>query len=381
MKRKIAVTTGTRSEYGLLRPLLKEISRSKELELYLIVAGMHLSKKFGMTINDIKNDGFKIHAKVEMLPQGNSTFFMAKALGEGIIQFSKIFRKLQPDINLILGDRDEPFASALAASHMNIVNAHIHGGEISTGFDEYVRHSITKISNIHFAVSKKSQQRIIKLGENPKNVFLTGSPSIDEVLHGNKASKKELEKKYDLKIKGDEILLVYHPVTTQFGKSEKQIISILKAISKLKKITIAIAPNSDAGNQEIFNNLKKFSKQFDFIKTYPTIPRHDYLGFLQNFGVLVGNSSSGLIEGSYFDIPVINLGIRQKGRERGKNVIDVKEISPISVFNAIQNALQIKNKNMTKELIFGKGNTSKKITQILESITIDKNLLQKQLVY
>jgi len=155
MKRKIAVTTGTRSEYGLLRPLLKEISRSKELELYLIVAGMHLSKKFGMTINDIKNDGFKIHAKVEMLPQGNSTFFMAKALGEGIIQFSKIFRKLQPDINLILGDRDEPFASALAASHMNIVNAHIHGGEISTGFDEYVRHSITKISNIHFAVSKK----------------------------------------------------------------------------------------------------------------------------------------------------------------------------------------------------------------------------------
>jgi UDP-N-acetylglucosamine 2-epimerase (non-hydrolysing)/GDP/UDP-N,N'-diacetylbacillosamine 2-epimerase (hydrolysing) len=381
MKRKIAVTTGTRSEYGLLRPLLKEISRSKELELYLIVAGMHLSKKFGMTINDIKNDGFKIHAKVEMLPQGNSTFFMAKALGEGIIQFSKIFRKLQPDINLILGDRDEPFASALAASHMNIVNAHIHGGEISTGFDEYVRHSITKISNIHFAVSKKSQQRIIKLGENPKNVFLTGSPSIDEVLHGNKASKKELEKKYDLKIKGDEILLVYHPVTTQFGKSEKQIISILKAISKLKKITIAIAPNSDAGNQEIFNNLKKFSKQFDFIKTYPTIPRYDYLGFLQNFGVLVGNSSSGLIEGSYFDIPVINLGIRQKGRERGKNVIDVKEISPISVFNAIQNALQIKNKNMTKELIFGKGNTSKKITQILESITIDKNLLQKQLVY
>ncbi len=381
MKRKIAVTTGTRSEYGILRPVLKEIVQSRQLELYLIVAGMHLTKKFGMTINEIKKDGFKIYAKVEMLPKGNSPFFMAKALGEGVIQLSKIFQKLQPDINLILGDRDEPFASALTASHMNIVNAHIHGGEVSNGIDEYIRHSITKLSNIHFAVSKKSKQRIIKLGENPKYVFLTGSPSIDDVLHGTKSSKKELEKKYDLKIKGDEILLVQHPVTTQFGESEKQIISILNAISKLKKTTIAIAPNSDAGNNEIFENLKKYSMQFDFIKMYPNIPRRDYLGFLQNCGVLVGNSSSGLIEGSYFNIPVINLGIRQEGRERGKNVINIKEITTTSVLNAIQNALDLKNKKFKKEWIYGKGNASKKITKYLERIKLDRNLLQKQLVY
>ena len=200
MKKRITVTTGTRSEYGILRPILKEISKSNKLELCLIVTGMHLSKKFGMTINEIKKDGFPISAKINMVPKGNTPFYMAHSLGTGIIQFSKIFQKLKPDINLILGDRDEPFASAISASHMNIVNAHIHGGEVSLGFDEYIRHSITKLSNIHFAVSKKSQKRIIQLGENPKYVFYTGSPSIDEVLYGKKSSKKDLEKKYQLKI-------------------------------------------------------------------------------------------------------------------------------------------------------------------------------------
>jgi len=381
VKRKIAITTGTRSEYGILRPLLKEISKSKKLELCLIVAGMHLSKKFGMTINEIKNDGFSIYAKINMVPKGNTPFHMAQSLGMGIIQFSKIFQKLQPDINLILGDRDEPFASAIAASHMNIVNAHIHGGEVSSGFDEYIRHSITKLSNIHFAVSKKSQKRIIKLGENPKNVFYTGSPSIDEVLHGKKSSKKVLEKKYNFKINGDEILFLYHPVTTQFGESKKQIISILEGIIKLKKTTLAIAPNSDAGNKEIFNYLEKFSKKYDFIKLYPSIPRQDYLGFLQNFGVLIGNSSSGLIEGSYFDIPVINLGIRQNGRERGKNVIDVKKISSILIFKVLQNALKHRKKIIIKNNVYGNGNASKKITYILENIKLNDTLFEKQLSY
>ncbi|MGI0022955.1 MAG: UDP-N-acetylglucosamine 2-epimerase, partial [Nitrososphaeraceae archaeon] len=164
MKRKIAVTTGSRSEYGILRPLLQAISDSKKLDLYLIVAGMHLSKKYGMTINEIKSDGFKIFETVDMVPKGNSTYHMALSLGKGVIAFSKIFHKLKPDINLVLGDRDEAFASALAASHMNIPNAHIHGGDkTKAGIDEYNRHAITKISNIHFAATKKSKERIIRM--------------------------------------------------------------------------------------------------------------------------------------------------------------------------------------------------------------------------
>jgi len=253
MKRKITVTTGSRSEYGILRPVLQQISKSKKLELFLIVTGMHLSKKHGMTINEIRNDGFKISASVNMMPSKDSNYLMSVALGKGIIKFSKIFQKIRPDINLILGDRDEMLASALAAYHMNIPNAHIHGGDKSkAGIDEYNRHAITKISNIHYAVTLKSKERIIKMGENPKNVFLTGSPSIDEISLNKITDRNTLDKKYGVNFLGNEILLLQHPVTSESDLSKIQIINTLKAIKKLNKTTIAIAPNSDVGNSQIF---------------------------------------------------------------------------------------------------------------------------------
>jgi len=383
MKRKIAVTTGSRSEYGILRPVLRAISSRKKLDLFLIVAGMHLSKKHGMTINEIKKDGFKIYTKVDMMPKGDSNYFMAKSLGKGIIAFSNIFRKLQPDINLVLGDRDEMLASALAAYHMNIPNAHVHGGEKSqAGIDEYNRHAITKVSNIHFAATVQSKKRIIKMGEDPKHVFLTGSPSIDEVANKKITGKKELEKNYNLKFRGDEILLIQHPVTTQSELSAKQILTTLKAIVKVKKLTIAIAPNSDAGNKKIFEYLKSFSSKYNFIKMYRSIPRRDYLGMLENCGVLVGNSSSGIIEGSYFGIPTVNIGIRQKDRERGKNVIDVEDTSVNSIYFAILKALQTKKREkLVNNHIYGSGNAAKKIVQHLEKIELNKELIQKKIAY
>ena len=382
MKRKISVTTGSRSEYGILRPVLQEIVASKKLDLFLIVVGMHLSKKHGLTINEIKNDGFKIYAKINMMTKGDSNYFMANSLGNAIIAFSKIFRKLQPNINLILGDRDEMLASAMAAYHMNIPNAHIHGGDKSQGgIDEYNRHAITKISNIHFAATKKSRERIIKMGENAKYVFLTGSPSIDELANKKITNKKELEKNYNLKFKGDEILLIQHPVTTQTELTEKQILTTLKAIVKVKKPIIAIAPNSDAGSRKIFEYLKSFSRKYNFIKLYPSIPRRDYLGMLENCGVLVGNSSSGIIEGSYFDIPIVNIGIRQKDRERGKNVIDVEYASVDSIYLAVLNALRTKKHRNVNDHIYGTGRAAKKIVQYLEKIELNKELIQKKIAY
>ena len=383
MKRKIFVTTGTRSEYGLLRSLLHEINSSKKLQLYLIVAGMHLSKKYGYTVKEIKKDGFKIFAEVQMTPQGNSSFFMAKSLGLGIVEFSKIFKKIKPDINIILGDRDEAFASALAASHMNIPNAHIHGGDKTmAGIDEYIRHAITKISNIHFAATKKSKQRIIKLGENPKHVFFSGSPGIDEVLTNKISSKIELEKKYKIKFTGNDILLLQHPVTTQIDSSSEQIQKILNAIVKTQKQTICIGPNSDAGNFDIIQNLKSFSKEYSFITFYPSMPRRDYLGFLQNSGVLVGNSSSGMIEGSYFDTPVVNLGIRQKDRECGHNVINVQIINQQNIQKSIKKALALNlKKSIITDKIYGDGNSAKQIVKILEKIPLDEKLIQKQITY
>ena len=173
-KRKITITTGTRAEYGILRPILEKIVSRKKLQLFLIVTGTHLSKKHGMTINEIKKDKFKIYQTFKFLPNDDTGFSAAKSLGEGVVQFAKIFKKIKPDINLILGDRDEMLASAIAAYHMNIPNAHIHGGDVSGNIDEYTRHAITKISNIHFPATEKSKRRIIKMGENPKSVFLTG---------------------------------------------------------------------------------------------------------------------------------------------------------------------------------------------------------------
>jgi UDP-N-acetylglucosamine 2-epimerase (non-hydrolysing)/GDP/UDP-N,N'-diacetylbacillosamine 2-epimerase (hydrolysing) len=382
MKRKITVTTGSRADYGILRPVLREIISSKKLELYLIVTGMHLSKKHGFTVNEIKNDGFKIYTSFKMIPQ-DSTFSMAHTLGKGIVSFAKIFKNLKPDINLVLGDRDEMLASAIAAYHMNIPNAHIHGGDKTQGgIDEYNRHAITKISNIHFAATPISKERIIKMGENPKHVFLTGSPSVDEILDNKITTKNNLEKKLALHFTGKEILLVYHPVTTQSEQSGKQIINILNAIITTKRPTIAIAPNSDVGNKMIFKYLELYSKKYHSFRMYRSVPRSDYLGLLKNCGVLVGNSSSGIIEASYFNIPVVNIGIRQKDREKGKNVLEVTDYSTKLIHKMILKALQMKQKNLLrKELIYGAGNASKKIVKYLERITLDKKLIQKQIYY
>ena len=383
MKRKITVTTGSRSEYGILRPVLYGISKSKKLDLFLIVAGMHLSKKHGMTINEIRKDGFKVSATVEMISSRDSAYSVSTALGKGIIKFSKIFQKLQPDINLILGDRDEMLTSALAAYHMNIPNAHIHGGDKSkAGIDEYNRHAITKISNIHFAATSKSKERIIKMGEDAKHVFLTGSPSIDEVASNKITSRKTLLRKYGVNFTGDEILLVQHPVTSESELSGNQILNTLNAIKKLNKKTIAIAPNSDVGNTQIFKKLKSYSTKNPLITLYPSIPRNDYLGMLKYSGVLVGNSSSGMIEASYFNTPVVNIGIRQQNRERGNNVIDVPNDKINDIFASLKKALKMKkNEKFKNNKIYGKGNASDKIVRNLEKIVINKQLIQKQISY
>lgn len=380
-KRKILVTTGTRAEYGILRLVLQRIQNSKKLDLYLVVTGTHLSKKHGFTINEIKKDGFTIFSKYKMIPTQDSSYYITKALGKFIIKFSDIIKKIQPDINLILGDRDEMLASAIAAYHMNIPNAHIHGGDISGGIDEYTRHAITKISNIHFAATKKSYERIIKMGENPKYVFFTGSPSIDEIVKNKITNNQDLYEKYHLRLIGNEILLVYHPVTTQPQLSGIQIHNILKAIVKLGKTTIVLAPNSDSGNKIIFNHLNFYSKKHKFIHLFRSLPRSDYLGMLKNCGVLVGNSSSGMIDASYLQTPVVDIGIRQKGRERGKNVINIEDGSPINTLNAIKKSFKKKNQKIKKERIYGNGNASKKIVKILEEIKITKKFIQKQIHY
>jgi len=379
MKKKILVTTGTRADYGILRPLLTEINKNKKFDLFLIVCGMHLSKKHGMTINEIKKDGFKIYSKIEIMPRGNDGFFMAESLGRGIVEFSKVIKKLKPDMNIILGDRGEALASAVAAFHMNIPNVHISGGDKTQGgIDEYIRHAITKISNIHFATTKKSMERIINMGENPKYVFNTGSLAIDEISNHKITKKNELEKKYKINFTGKEIILLQHPITTESELSKKQILETLGALSKIKETVIAILPNSDAGNKEICENLILTSKNYQNFMLYPNLPREDFFGMLKNCGVLLGNSSSGIVEASYFNLPVINIGIRQKGRDKESTVFDV-DFSSSAIHKLIIKCINLQKKKSSQKFIYGKGNTAKKIIKILENIKITKNLIQKQI--
>jgi len=376
MKRKISITTGTRADYGILKPVIQEIKNSKNLDFHLIVTGMHLHNKFGKTIDEIKSDGYKISSIVKTDLSNDSLISNSLNLGNSIIGFSKVFKKIKPDINLVLGDRDEMLSSSLAASHMNIPNAHIHGGDKSKGtIDEYNRHAITKISNIHFAATIKSKNRIIKMGENPKYVFLTGSPSIDEVISNKFVKPNNL----DLDLIQKSILLVHHSQTTEPLQSEKEILKILTIIKSLKKQVIAISPNSDYGNEKIFKALKRFSKNYNFIKLYKSLPRNQYLYLLKNCDMLIGNSSSGIIEGSYFEIPVINIGIRQMNRDMDKTIINLKNPSAISLKKAILKSEN--NKKLKKQKIYGKGNSSKIIIRILEKINLNNQLIQKQLSY
>jgi len=381
LKRRILITTGTRADYGLLRPILENVKNSKKLELYLVVVGMHLSKKHGLTINDIKKDGFRIYAKINFLSKNDSLFSTTNELGNGIVRFAKIMKRIKPDINVILGDRDEMLASALAASHMNIPNAHIHGGDKSGGIDEYNRHAITKISNIHFAATQKSKQRIIKMGENAKNVFFTGSPGVDDIFRNRVTTKNDLKKKYNLDLRGNEIILLYHPVTTEIEKTKEDITDILDVIKQFHIPIIAIYPNSDAGNKKIFDAINSFSRTNSLVKVFPNIPRADYLGLLKNCGVLVGNSSSGIIEASYFDIPVVNIGLRQVNREAGKYVLNVSKPTHSSVHRAIFKAIKMKKQKSVRNFLYGTGSASDKITRILETITLNKELIQKQIQY
>ena len=377
--RKITITTGSRSEYGILRPVLKKIQNNKKFQLYLVVTGTHMSEEYGKTISEIKKDGFKPYSKFDLIPSGNENYYMAKSVGEGILKFSKIFRKIKPDINLVLGDRSEMFSSAIAAYYMNIPNAHIHGGDVSGSVDEYTRHAITKISNIHFAATKKSYYRIIKMGENPKYVFLTGSPGIDEIYENKISNKNELFKKYSLSISKNTILLLYHPLTTEISKTKTEITNILKAIEKIKHETIVILPNSDTGRNIIYDTLKKYAKNNSFIHLFPTFPRDDFLGLLKNAGILVGNSSSGIIEANYLGIAVLNIGKRQNNREKPDNVFSVSGNSPKLIKNSIINALQKKSTN--QKFLYGNGNSSQKIVNVLEKIRLDNDLIQKELFY
>ena len=383
MKRKILYISGTRADYGLMKKCLSLIDQSNDLDLEIGVCGMHLMEEFGSSINEIKEDGFKINI-INVVFENDSQVSMSKFIGEFIVSLTEKIKDINPDIILILGDRCEMLGGAIVGTYLNIPIAHLHGGEISSTVDEYARHAITKLSNIHLAASRLSKERIISMGENPDKVFFVGAPGLDEVLDENLISPDILAEKYDLDLSKPLIIAIQHPVSLEIDKSKEQILETLKAIDKLKYQTILVYPNADAGNRDMIEAIDEYKKNnnLNILKTFKNIEHKDFLSLMNIANLMIGNSSSGIFEALYFNLPVVNIGSRQDGREKGVNVIDVGySSSEIEEGVNIAMSNDFKDKLINSYKPYGDGNACEKIVDILANIKLDNDLLKKQLFF
>lgn len=378
--RKIGVVTVGRSDYGLYLPVLKKIAQNPSMELLLYVTGSHLSPKFGDTYKEILKDGFEIASRVNIDLGSDKPSAISKAMGDCMIGFSKVFEKKTPEILLVLGDRYEMHAVSVSAIPFNIPIAHIHGGEITYGaMDEYFRHSLTKISHLHFASTDIYANRILQMGEEPWRVFVTGAPGIDNIKTQNKLSRKELENKYHINFDKPVFLITFHPVTLEYEKTGEYIANLLGAVSRFNEFNIVFTyPNSDTFSQVIIEKIEEFAflrPNCFVVKNFGSI---GYLSMMGEAICMIGNSSSGIIEAASFALPVVNIGTRQDGRVRGKNVIDV-DYSEGNIYDAIKKAVSPAFKKTLENLRnpYGDGNAAEKIVKVLGDIDTNKLLRKK----
>lgn len=381
--RKIAVVTGTRAEYGVVKNILKKIDENKNLKLQLVVTGTHLSEKYGYTINEILEDGFRIDEKIPILINGNGKIKMANEMGTLMQKLSVCFENLKPDILLISGDRYEIFASVATAMTMNIPIVHISGGEITEGaIDEQMRHAITKMAHIHFPGANVYAQNILSMGEEAWRIFDVGDPGIENIKMTNLLSKGKLENELNIKFDDDILLVTFHPVTLEMHLLSYQIENLINALSILNKKMIITYPNADNGGEYIIKKLKDFQKNNDNVYLFESLGILRYLSIMKLCSVVVGNSSSALIEAPYLKVPVVNIGNRQKGRVMAENIISCKNECG-DIVNAINKALgnEFKNKVINTKSLYGEGNTSEEIVKILENIEINDKLLKKKLIW
>lgn len=384
MRRKVCVVITARPSYSRIKSALAAIKNNPDLELQLVIAASALLDRYGTAIDFIEKDGFDVAARVYMVLEGENPTSMAKTTGIGLLELATVFDNLKPDLVVTIADRYETLATAIAASYMNIPVAHIQGGEVTGSIDEKVRHAVTKLSDLHLVSTKHAGVRVRKMGECADKVFVTGCPSIDlaaEILPDPSLNFNPFEKYGGVgdlhELKNGYLVVMQHPVTTEYKLSRDQIFQTLEAVYEIGLPTLFFWSNVDAGADGTSNGIRTFRETVkpENMHFFKNMAPTDFLRLLYNSKCLIGNSSVGIRECSFLGVPVVNIGTRQGGRERGKNVIDVDYCK-----TQIQNAIlhQTKNGRYDSDKIYGDGNAGERISQLLTEAPLG---IEKKLAY
>ncbi|MBA3355401.1 MAG: UDP-N-acetylglucosamine 2-epimerase (hydrolyzing) [Pyrinomonadaceae bacterium] len=384
MRRKVCVVVTARPSYSRIKTALKAIDEHPDLELQLVVAASALLDRYGTAVRYMEEDGFEITARVYMVLEGENLAAMAKTTGLGLLELATVFDNLKPDVVVTVADRYETLSTAVAASYMNIPVAHVQGGEVTGSIDEKVRHAVTKLSDLHFPSTEQAASRVIRMGEDPAAVFMTGCPSIDlaaEILVDPKLNFDPL-KKYGgvgplVDISDGYLVVMQHPVTTEYELARNHIHETLLAVRDVGLPALWFWPNADAGSDGTSNGIRAFreSERPQNIHFFKNMSPTDFLRLIYNCRCLIGNSSAGIRESSFLGVPVVNIGSRQSGRDRGRNVVDVGYDGQ-TILGAIRN--QVSHGRYPSEVLYGNGQAGQRIAQLLAEVPL---LIEKRLTY
>jgi UDP-N-acetylglucosamine 2-epimerase (non-hydrolysing)/GDP/UDP-N,N'-diacetylbacillosamine 2-epimerase (hydrolysing) len=379
MKRKIAVVTTSRADYSHLYWPLHDLARHPDVELKLIVMGSHLSSEFGATVAEIARDGFQISARIECLLSSDSDVGMAKTIGVATLSLADCLGEMRPDILLLIADRYEMLAPASVALALRIPVAHIEGGEISEGaIDDAVRNALTKIAHIHFTSTFAASDRVVALGEEPWRVHRAGAPSIDHLRRDMLLSREQVERQLDLQLRPPTIVIAYHPVTIA-RDTTREADELFDALREVSGRVIFCYPNADAGSRELIARTREFASHRTNAQIFVNLPALTYWSLLKQADLMIGNSSSGIMETASFALPTVNVGIRQQGRERAANVLDAeprKEDILAKIDQALSPEFRPGLKGMRNP--YGDGNAAETIVAVLASVKLGEELLLKK---
>ena len=378
--RQIAIVTGSRADYGIYTPILRRLRAEPTVGTVLLVTGAHLAAEFGMTVRAIEADGFEIAERIDMQVGPDTPEAIARSTALALSGFAAAFARRRPDVLVVLGDRLEMLAAATASLAFNIPVAHIHGGEATEGaIDDAVRHALTKMSHLHFAALEVYADRIVQMGESPWRVTVSGAPGLDHLQGFTPLSRPQLERECGVRVADRTLIVTYHPVTLESGQTAWQMAELLAALREVGAPVVFTFPNADAGSRTIIEAARRYVAERPDAQLTVSLGTRGYLSLLSHAAAMVGNSSSGILEAASFRLPVVNIGTRQQGRVRGKNVLDVG-YTRTEIVAAIRTAMSAGFRASLGDLVnpYGDGRAAERIVERLRSVELGDALLRKR---